>query len=262
MGDDNALYSARIFLNAALPLIKVLVDERPELRRGFAGRSGTIQVSARDGAGRVGTHFVVSGGEVEVVLGLAERCDVELRFPSIAALNAFFSGRSKWLPAIRGAIRFPGLLIAFFRALLVMAASLGATEVPESVRDQELLVKLYFYLLTSGISQLNKAGHPEVSKWTKASPDRVYALAVQGRPDLAAYVRVKAGNTKAVRGVYERSKPFFILAFDTPQSALGTLLGKDEMLAATAEGRIVMMGGPEYGAQLGEFLLLVGSLAK
>jgi hypothetical protein len=101
-----------------------------------------------------------------------------------------------------------------------------------------------------------------VAKWAAASPDRVYALAVLGEPELSAYVRVKAGNTKAVRGLYERSKPFFTLAFDSPASALGILLDKDEMLAATAAGRIVMQGAPEYGAMLGEFLLLVGSLAK
>lgn len=266
---DNALYASRIFLNAALPLVKVLAEEDPALRKAFSGKSGVVQVSAvntlpveGDGLPRVGTHFEVTEGAVKVVPGVAEKADVELAFPSVEALNGFFSGRSKKLPKISGALRNPGLFLAFLRTLLAMSGALGATKAPEKPEDQARLVKLFFYLLTSGISQLNKAGHPAVSKWAKTSPDRVYALSVLGEPELAAYVRVKAGNTKAVRGLYERSKPFFTLAFDSPRSALGTLLGEDEMLAATAAGKIVMQGAPEYGAQLGEFLLLVGSLAK
>jgi hypothetical protein len=268
MGNDE-LYASRIFLNAALPLVKVLSEERSGLRKAFAGKNGVVQVSARNGLAaseaedaRVGTHFTVTEGAVKVVPGLAEKADVELAFPSVEALNGFFSGRSKKLPKITGALGNFGLFIAFFRTLLAMAGALGATKPPEDPKEKALLVKLFFYLLTAGISQLNKAGHPEVSKWAKASPDRVYALAILGDDEIAAYVRVKAGNTKAVRGVYERSKPFFTLAFDSTDSALGTLLGTDEMIAATAAGRIRMLGAPEYGAMLGEFLLLVGSLAK
>jgi hypothetical protein len=261
---DDALYASRIFLNAALPLVKVLAEEKPELKKAFAGKSGTAQVSALDAAspgGKVGTHFVVESGSITVVPGVAEKPDVELCFSSVEALNGFFSGKSKKLPKISG-FKSLGLLVSFFKCLLAMAGALGSTEPPKEAGERALLVKLYFYLLTSGISQLNKAGHPAVSKWAKMSPDRVYALAVVGDPELAAYVRVKAGNTKAVRGVYERSKPFFTLGFSSPEAALGTLLGKDEMIAATAEGKILMLGAPEYGAQLGDFLNLVASYAK
>ena len=143
-----------------------------------------------------------------------------------------------------------------------MAKLLGASDIPEKEEDRQLLVKLYFYLLSSGISQLNKSGHPEVSKWAKSSPDRVYAWAVDGCPELSAYIRVKNGNTKACRGQYTRSKPFFTMRFDSTTSALGILLSKDEMLKSTAEGKLIMEGAPEFGAQLGEYMLLVGSYAK
>ena len=270
MGNE-ALYASRIFLNAALPLVKVLAEEKPGLAKGFAGKSGVVQVSARNtlpaveggpGPERVGTHFDIVDGKITVVPGLADKVDVELAFPSVEALNGFFSGKSKKLPKISGALGRPGLFLAFLKTLLAMAGALGATKAPEDAEEQALLVKLFFYLLTSGISQLNKAGHPAVSKWAKTSPDRVYALAVEGRPELSAYVRIKAGNSRAVRGEYERSKPFFTLAFSSPRAALGTLLSEDEMLQATAEGKIIMKGAPEFGAQVGEFLLLVGSLAK
>jgi len=259
--DDKAVYASRIFLNSALPLLKVLVEETPKLRKAFAGKNGTVQVSALGGA-KIGTHFVVSRGELTVVCSLAEKPTIELEFASLASLNAFFSGASKKLPRIKGALRAPGLLLATFRALLAMAAALGATEPPTTPQERALLVKLYFYLLSSGISQLNKAGHPAVKKWTSESPDRVFAWSVAGRPDLSAYIRVKAGHSRAARGVYERSKPFFTMSFDSPESALGILLERDDMIAATMEGRLSLLGAPEYGAMLGEYMLLVGSLAK
>ena len=55
---------------------------------------------------------------------------------------------------------------------------------------------------------------------------------------------------------------FFTLRFDSFKSALGTLLGTDDMLDATKNGRIVMDGGPEFGAQFGGFLLTVGSYVQ
>ena len=204
----------------------------------------------------------MTDGVVKVVPGLAEKPDVELAFPSIEALNGFFSGKSKKLPKISGAFGNFGLFLAFFKTLLAMAAALGATKPPEGPEEKALLVKLFFYLLTSGISQLNKAGHPDVSKWARASPDRVYALAVLGDDELAAYVRVKAGSTKAVRGVLRALQAILHAGLRLGPIRPSGPSWTDEMIAATAAGRIRMLGAPEYGAMLGEFLLLVGSLAK
>jgi hypothetical protein len=182
----------------------------------------------------------------------------ELEFPSITAFNAFFRGKSKRLPRIKGWYKI-GLLTGILKPLLAMSSLLTSKKPPEKEADKELLVKLFFYLLSSGISQLNKAGHPDVSKWAQRSPDRVYAWGVIGKPDLSAYIRVKAGNTKAARGEYTRSKPFFTMRFDSVDSALGILLQTDNMIEATMKGRIVMEGAPEYGAQIGEFMIMVGS---
>jgi hypothetical protein len=266
----EAEYASAIFLKAALPLLRVLAEENAAVRKAFAGKNGIVQVSARPAPDevasgepvKIGTHFVVENGVLACATKLAESADIELEFPSLAALNGFFSGKSMKLPRIRGAFKAPLLLIATFKGLLAMSAALGAKEPPKTEGERTLLVKLYFYLLSSGISALNKAGHPGVAKWAKLSPDRVYAFAVEGRPDLGAYIRVKAGNTRASRGVYERSRPFFTMSFDSVESALGILLEKDDMIAATVAKRIVMLGAPEYGVMLGEFMMLVGGIAK
>lgn len=251
-------YGSRIILNSVLPLIKVIIESTPRLSKQFSNKTAIIQVSAVSAAGKAATHFDIRDGIWIVCQGTAEKADLELEFPSIMALNAFFSGKSKKLPRIKGWQNI-GLLIGFFKALLYMSSLLTAKEPPADSEDRELMVKLFFYLLSSGISQLNKAGHPEISKWATRSPDRVYAWAVTGKPELSAYIRVKSGNSKAARGEYTYSKPFFTMRFDSVDSALGILMQRDNILESTARGKLIMEGGPEYGAQLGEFMMIVGS---
>ena len=281
MLEDKAIFASRIFLNAALPLVKVLVNDVPALKQAFAGKNGVIQVSAVIGAdsggcrgsagggavmsaalnGLVGTHFIVKDGEITVGLGPSEqKPNVELRFKDIPRLNAFFRGNMGALPKFSG--MFSPLFIPLMKTLLKLSAMLMAKKPPASDADRELLVKLYFYLLANGVSQLNKAGEPGVHKWAAASPDRVYAFRVIGKDELAAYIRVKAGKTRASRGLYTRAMPFFCLAFRDVDAALGTLLQIDDLFEASCNGKIIMEGAPEFGSTLGDFMLTVAGLAK
>ncbi|GAB77177.1 hypothetical protein SAMN05421595_0992 [Austwickia chelonae] len=253
-----------VFLRGVLPLVKVLVAERAECGRGFRGREGVVQVAVDGPDGVRAVHYVVADGDLEVRLGVCESPDVELFFGSLAHFNAFFKGRTKRLPRIRGIWRPGGfmLFIAFMRVLMALSSLLGADRPPRDEATKSLVVRLYFGLLSSGISGLNRAGHPEIARWAARSPDRVYAWSVDGHPEVAAHLRVRAGRTKAARGAYLRSKPFFTLRFDSLDSALGILLDIDDMLESTASGKLVMEGAPEFGAQIGGFMMAVGEYAK
>lgn len=254
-------YSNIIFLNAVLPLVKVIVESDEKLKQKFVGVNATFQISALDSEGKVGTHYVINNGEWTVIKGVIDEPTLELEFKSIIAFNSFFKGTSKKLPRIKGWTNIK-LLISALKPLMKMAKLLGLEQPPENESEKKLLVRLYFYLLSSGISQLNKAGHPSISKWVKKSPDRVYAWTVNGVSELSAFIRVKAGKSKACRGLYLRSKPFFTMRFDSIDSALGILMEIDDMIESTIKGKLVMEGAPEFGAQLGEYMLLVGSYAK
>ena len=263
---QEALYSNKIFLNAALPLVKVIANDDPKLKKKFEKAHAVIQVSCLDPeveGGKRGMHFVVNSGEWLVHTCLTEDPHIELQFKSVENLNDFFKGKitPAGIPKIKG-LKKADVLISFVMVLLKMANLLGATEAPKDEATKELLVKCYFYLLSSGISQLNKLGHPEIKDWTTKSPDRVYAFAVDGYPQVAAYLRIKAGKSRAGRGEYKRAMPFFTLRFNNLDSALGILMSTDDMLEATKAGRLIMDGGPEFGAQLGGFMLEIGDLAK
>ncbi len=270
MASREDIFTNKIFLCGALPLIKTIATDVPDLAKKFEHAHAVIQISACDPEapdGKYATHFVVNSGVWEVhadKVSDKEHTNIELEFKSIEQMNAFFKGNigPKTLPKMKGIAKNMGTFISFMMVLLKMSSLLTATEAPDDEETQALMVKCFFYLLTSGISVLNKTGHPEIKDWTTKSPDRVYALAVNDHPEASAFIRIKAGKSRAGRGEYKRAMPFFTLRFDSYKSALGTLLGTDDMLDATKNGRIIMDGGPEFGAQFGGFLLVVGDYAK
>lgn len=254
---DDAMYTSRLFLYAVIPLMK----EIGEHYRYFRGQSGVVQLSVLLPEGEEGLHFVLEDGVAATALGLHEKPDVALRFKDQGHFNRFFLGKTKKMPAIKGFGR-PGLLVATFRTLLKMAALLAAKAPPADQETKELVVRLYLYLLSRGISRLNRMGHPAVHDWAKKSPDRVYAWRVDGHPDTAAYLRVKAGKSKAARGLYTRSQPFFTMRFADLDSALAILLQTGDFLTLTAEQRLILEGAPEFGAKVGDFMQLVGSYVQ
>lgn len=263
---QDDLYAARIFFNAALPLLKVVIDSRPAIKAKFAGKSFVFQVSALYAdapGGKMATHLVCENGEFTVhVSEIHPAPDIEFIFPDLMKFILFFSGRGMPLPKMTGVVTHFGTFLAIMKGLLTMSGLMQAKEAPKDAADQELLVKLYFYLLPNGISQLNKAGHERVHAWALESPDRAYAFAVTGYADLNSYIRVKEGNTKAGRGEYPRCKPFLTLRFDSPLHALDILMGTGDMIDYMAHKYLVVEGAPEFAALVSEFLFIVGDYAK
>lgn len=270
MASKEDIYTNKIFLCAALPLIKTIASDVPSLAKKFEHTHAVIQVSADDPdapEGKYATHFIVNNGEWQVHADKVcdkEHTHVELEFKSIEQMNAFFKGNigPKTLPKMHGLVTHGGVFLSFMMVLLKMSSLLTATEAPEDEETQKLMVKCFFYLLSSGISTLNKNGHEKVREWTLKSPDRVYGFAVNGYPEVSAYIRIKAGKSRAGRGEYKRAMPFFTFRFDSFKSALGILLGTDDMLESVKTKKLIMDGAPEFGGQIGEFMFMVGDYAK
>lgn len=268
MASKEEFLTNKIFMNAALPLLKVIVADTPSLQKKFRAVHCIYQVSACDPdapGGKYATHFQVNCDEWVIHMNKVDpKPMVELEFKSVEAMNAFFKGKMSpaTLPKMKGLVKYPEYFVPFLLALLKMSSLLSAKEPPEDEETKRLLVKCYFYLLSSGISQLNKNGHEAVHDWAMKSPDRVYAWAVDNEPTVSAYIRVKAGKTRAGRGTYKRALPFFTMRFDSLDSALGILMGTADMLEFTRQGKLIMDGAPEFGAQIGDFMIQVGAMAQ
>ncbi|MBR3780759.1 MAG: hypothetical protein IKK63_06130 [Clostridia bacterium] len=268
MASREDILTNKIFLCAVLPLIKTIAMDDPKLAKKFEHAHAVIQVSAKDPEapeGKVATHFVVNCGEWDCHTNkVTDNAHIELEFKSIETMNAFFKGKigPSTLPAMKGVAKKPAVFMAFMMTLLKMSSLLTATEAPAEEEAKKLLVKCYFYLLSSGISTLNKQGHEQIHNWTLKSPDRVYVWAVNDYPDISAYIRIKAGKSKAGRGVYKRALPFFTMRFDSLDSALGILMGTADMLEFTKTGKLIMDGAPEFGAEIGNYMMMVGDYAR
>ena len=268
MHKKEDVYASIIFFDAVLPLRKVIANDVPDLKKKFKGMNAIIQITAKDPdykGGKRSTCFVIKNGEWTVRLHtMHTNPDVEIGFNSIEAMNGFFKGKMnlQTLPRKLKGVSSMNVLLPFVSVLLKMSSLLSATTPPKDEASKELMVKCFFYLLSTGISKLNKAGYPSIHDWALKSPDRIYGWAVDGCPSVSAHMRVKEGKTKAGRGDYKNALTFFTLRFNSLDSALGILLDTDDMMEAVKAGRLIMDGAPEFGAQIGGFMLEVGALAK
>ena len=261
MSTTEEQLTTRIVLRAVLPLIKVMVEDNPKTSRLFTGVNGVIQFTADDPEGPVGAHIRFTDGQFELVQGLAEKPEVLFSFPSLAKLNDMFRGKPvvpRIGPLLLSGLRRPGLLMKSFHLLLGLKLLMPDAKVtsPEAAR---MKVKMTLYMVSTALSQLNKSGDPEMTKWTGKQPERIYQWSVDGT-DIACYLRVKAGQSMAGRGMYTRRKPFVHMRFASVDAALPILGNQIDLVVAMTKGMVVNDGSPEYGSKIGDFMMRVGNL--
>ncbi len=252
MATEKELMAARIFLRAVLPVIKVLVEEDPKIRKKFAAVSARVQFTARDPGGDVGACLVFDQGDFRVDQGVTSDADITFSFGSVAAMNAMFAGKPA-LPRIKGMLR-AGLLIKVLTLLLALKLLMPNNR-PKDPGKKRLKVKMTFYMITTALSQYNKGGDPDMVKWTGSQPERIYQITVND--DIAAYLRVKAGKTKAGRGKYTKRRPFVHMKFNGVDGALPVVLNDVDMVTAVKEGFLSVDGPPEYGRDIGDFMMRI-----
>ncbi len=243
MPNQDILVS-RIFLRSALPLTKVLADEKPLMKKIWP-KKGVLQFSVKNSD--VGASLVFEDGELNVVQGLHPKPDLNLVFSTVHDLNAFFAGKVA-LPRPKGLLH----LHLLFRALplLLGLKILMPDALPTDPAKQALKVKLVLFMITNALSQLNKAGDEGMTKMTKNSPDRIFQWTVEGGGP-AAYLRVKNGKSKAGRGTYTRRRPFVHMIFPDIDGAFKVLTSQVALVEAVKQGFVKTEGAMEYSKEIG-----------
>lgn len=253
--------TSRIVLRAVLPVIKVMLEDDPAIKKAFEGVSGTVQFRAEDTDGPVGACLVFDNGTLTVEQGINESADLLFAFPSLKAMNDMFRGKPvlpKLGPLLGGAFKHFGLLVKTFKVLLGMKL-LMPTAKPKTPEKAYLKVKMTLYMVSTALSQMNKADDPDMKAWTSKQPERIYQWSVDGT-DIACYLKMKAGNTKAGRGQYTRRTPFVHMRFASVDAALPVLANSVDTVSAIAQGLVVNDGSPEYGGKIGDFMMKIASL--
>jgi len=250
MATERELLAARLFTHAVFPVMKVILNDDPKMKQKFSGVTANVQFRAKDPAGDIGAWLVLDKGDFRVEQGICDSPDITFSFSSVKKMNDMLAGKPV-IPGISGFSKF-GLLVKVFSLLLSLKIMMPDAR-PKKMDKKALKVKLAFYMITTALSQYNKGGDPDMVKWTTKQPDRIYQITVDGT-DIAAYLRVKAGKSKAGRGVYTRKRPFIHMKFHEIDGALAVLLRDVEFVEGVAKGFVTIEGAPEYAAQLNDFM--------
>ncbi|HOW83786.1 MAG TPA: hypothetical protein PK573_14585 [Spirochaetota bacterium] len=257
MATERDLLTARLFMRAVFPVMKVLLNDDPAMKKRFENVSAKVQFTAKNGADILGAYLVFDNGEFRVEQGLCENPDITFSFSTVEKMNAMLAGKPV-LPGIKG-IRNLGLLMKVMSLLLGLKLMMPSAR-PKDYARKKLKVKLAFYMVTTALSQYNKGGDPDMVKWTAKQPDRIYQMSVEGEDDVSAYLRVKGGKTKAGRGFYLRRRPFVHMRFHSIDGALAVLLRDAEFVDGVGKGFVTIDGAPEYGAQINDFMQRIQAL--
>jgi hypothetical protein len=146
----------RLFLRAALPCVKVLLEDDPATKKRFRGEDAVVQFVARNQPHAVGAYLVFEDGDARVEQGfcatdgLGREPDITFTFGSLAKLNDFFAGKTV-LPGIKGYGK-PALLAKVVRLLLGLKLMLPNAD-PNDPAKRALKVKLTVYMITTDLSQ-------------------------------------------------------------------------------------------------------------
>jgi hypothetical protein len=253
---------ARLFLRAALPCVKVMLEDDPATAKRFKHVDAVVQFVAKNQPRAVGAYLRFENGDVRVEQGFwdadgsGREPDITFTFGSLARLCDFFAGKTV-LPSIRG-YNHPALLAKVLRLLLSLKLMLPSSQPTDPAR-RRLKLKLTLYMITTALSQYNKGGDPGMQRWTAKQPDRIYQFSVEPE-GIAAYLRVRGGQTKAGRGVYRRRRPFVHMRFNGVDGALAVMNKDVEFVEGVGKGMVRIDGSPEYAANLNDYMMRVQAL--
>lgn len=254
MAEQQLELAARIIFRAILPLVKVLIAEDPGLQKLFSRVQGRVMFVVQENGLLACLDF--KHGQVQVGWEDCQSPDLVFKFSSMTKMIDFFRGKPV-LPRIQGWYRLHLLLPVLI--LLLKLKILMPDSRPKDLAKKRLKVKLAFYMITTALSQYNKGGDPEMQAWTARQPERIYQISVEPE-GIYAYLRVKAGKSKAGRGVYARRRPFVHLKFNGVAGAFPVIMNDVDMVTAVRKGYLEIVGAPEYASDLGNFMMRIQDL--
>lgn len=253
------LMTAKLFFNAAFPVMQVLMDEDPNINRKTRRFKGVVQFGAKDGDSLLAVTLTFADGHLDVVQGPAEKFDLALTFSSIAKMNALLRGGLA-VPGINGNLTMLPVVLSLLMGLKIM------TKPNYKLRnntEKKLKVQCSLYMITRALSVYNKLGDHDMHAWCLQQPDRIYQFRVEneGDPDfIACYLRVKAGQSKAGHGVYTRRTPFVLFRFLSIDGALKVLGKEVEFVDGVKQGCVEIIGSPEYACSLNDFMAILQNM--
>ncbi len=254
---EKEILVAQLYFQAVFPVMKILLRDDPLQSKKFEKVKATVVFKAKkaDG-GYLGCKLSFDRGEFSLDTTEFDRGDVVFTFASVQKMNTFLKGGTAF-PKIKGLTK-PVLLAKVIGLLLSLKLMMPDVK-PKKPLKKYLKVKMALSMVMMALSKLNKWDYPGMKAWTKSQPDRVYQLSVK-ETDIAVYLRVKAGKTKAGKGIFQHKRPFVHMQFGNVDAALKILLKESEFVEGVDKGYVSIEGSPEYAAQINDLMMHVQAL--
>jgi hypothetical protein len=251
------LMIARLFFNAAFPVMQVLLDDDPKLGKAFANLAATVQFGAKNNDELVACTLKIDHGKITILQSPSEDHDLALTFPTVEKMNALLRGGIA-MPRIKGNLILLPKVLKLLMGLMIMSPK----KRPKEYNKQKLKVKCSLFMITRALSVYNKLGDADMREWCTRQPDRIYQFSVEPYPEtgIACYLRVKAGNSKSGRGIYTRRSPFVHFHFLSVEGAMKVLQKDVAFVEAVEQGYVETIGSPEYACQLNDFMAILQSM--
>jgi len=257
MPTERDLITTKIILRAMFPVMKILLEDDLKMGKRFESVNARVQFIAKYNGEDIGACLVFTDGKLEIEQGIQNNPDITFSFSTIEKMNAMLAGKPV-IPKIKGWLFNIVLLVKVLSLLLGMKILMPDVR-PKEPEKQKLKAKMTVYMMTTALSQYNKSGDPDMVKWTSSQPERIYQMSIEPE-GIAAYIKIKAGKSKAGRGKYTRRRPFVHMKFNTVAGALAVFLKEVEFVEALAKGYVFIEGSPEYAANLNDFMQRIQAL--
>lgn len=266
---------AKLFFRAAFPAMKIPLLEEKKFIKSFAGVKALIQVCAKDDAEPLACRLKFDDGQLEIMQGVwqdgqfkfdtedadfLKKPDINLEFSSVASMVGVFKGGIGGIivPILKNITKLPLLLKFLFLLLSLMIMMPNAH--PKDEFGMYKKVKMSLYMITTALSQSNKLGWKPMVDWCANQTDRIYQFYVgptENYPEIAAYLRIKRGKTKAGRGVYERKDPFVLFKFSNPDGCMDNIDKSRgvSFVECVAKGSVEIIGSADsYAVQFNDIM--------
>jgi hypothetical protein len=250
---SKELTTARIFLQAVLPLFEELPKGDDAARKAIKGLSGVITFKAPQG---LAAQVEMKDGTITVTQGKGKKSSITLFLPTVKMLNNLFKNKGFALPLPIWGIWNLKLVNAFTKLGERLNYYMDPKpKKPLSAGERSLAAPLLLLVATLGAAIV---GQSEAESVAPKIPDGTGQFEVKG--GTSAYVEKKGMTFVGKKG--RPSDYNLLLSFRNADIAYGMFTGTLDFMAAIPAGDIALSGSLPMAEQLSQLMLKVGEYTQ
>jgi putative sterol carrier protein len=250
---SKELTTARIFLQAVLPLFEELPKGDEAAKKAIKGLSGVITFRAPQG---LAAQVEMKDGTITVTQGKEKKSSITLFLPSVKMLNNLFKNKGFALPLPIWGIWNLKLVNAFTKLGDRLNVYMDPNpKKPLNPGEKKLAATLMLFAATLGAAIV---GQEDGQKLASKMPDGIAQFEIKGEPSV--YVEKRQANFRGAKG---RPSDFsMFMSFADYDIAYNMFTGKLDFMAAIPMGDITLKGSLPMADQISQLMLKVGEYTQ